>query len=117
MDTVLCAKGKGEKVSSPKQGQLSSQFDIYKQANLSVAGKFRNFSLSHSDDHSFPNSKFKLLAQDELHGFAAAPHGPRVIQNCSITQAGAIVKDHLMNRDRINTCTVKIRAEQLVKTI
>lgn len=63
---------------------------------LWLTGEFRDFTWSHGDDHSFPNSQFKLFAQDELHGFAAPPHLPGVIQDCPIAEAGAIMEYHLV---------------------
>lgn len=81
-------------------------------SNLSVTGKFSDFAWSHGDDYSLPHSQFELLAQDELHGFAVAPHRPGVIQHCAITLAGTIMKDHLKKNKLKNTIiiinTVKI---------
>lgn len=80
---------------------LTNQFQYHQLTNLGVTGKFCNFSFSHSDDQSFPHSQFKLFAQDELHGFTAAPHGSGVIQHGALTQAGAVVKDHLIIKREI----------------
>lgn len=59
---------------------------------LWLTGEFRDFTWSHGNDHSLPNSQFKLFAQDELHGFAVPAHIPGVIQDFPIAEAGAVME-------------------------
>lgn len=65
---------------------------------LGVAGKLCHLAFSHGDHYSFPHSQLELLPQDELHRFTATPHGPGVIQHCAITEAAAVVENHLMRQ-------------------
>lgn len=100
-------------MSTAKGKDYPIKFPFSQLTNLGVAGKFCNFAPSHGDDHPFPHSKLKFLAQDELHGFVAPSHGSGVIQHCAIAQTGTVVEDHLAKEGWNEHDQKKLKKEQL----
>lgn len=65
---------------------------------LSITGELGDLPLSHGGHDSLPHRQLELLPENELHGFAAASHHPRVIQDFAIAQTGAIVEHNLRGK-------------------